>query len=82
MERVECVTDQVRWSHSRGGDAVGASPEGEAEEYLEGARRVIVVGTLIVPVYHVRSLLALGVRWPLDLTQACFALVWRLTFKV
>ena len=48
MERVECVTDQVRWSHSGGGDAVGDGPGAEAEEYLEGARRVIVVGVLIV----------------------------------
>lgn len=44
MERVECVTDQVRWSHSKGGDAV---PDVEEDEYLEGERKLIVVGTLI-----------------------------------
>lgn len=45
MARVECVTDQVRWSHSGGGEAVG---EVEVEEYLEGERRMIAVGILMV----------------------------------
>jgi hypothetical protein len=47
MERVECVTDQVRWSHSGGGEVVG-EVEVEVEAYLEGERRLIVVGILIL----------------------------------
>lgn len=45
MERVECVTDQVRWSHSGGGDGVEGVDE---DEYLEGDWRLMVVGMLIV----------------------------------
>jgi hypothetical protein len=42
MERVECVTDQVRWSQSGGGDG---GVDGDLEVvYFEGDRRLITVG--------------------------------------
>lgn len=43
MDSVECVTDQVRMSHSRGGDA---NVSGTFDVYCDGARKEIVVGTL------------------------------------
>lgn len=48
MESVECVTAQVRRSHSRGGETKGSPVvvdelEGSAR-YLDGARRLIVLG--------------------------------------
>lgn len=45
MERVECVTDQVRWSHSGGGDAV---EDVEDDEYFEGERKIMADGMLIL----------------------------------
>ena len=42
MERVECVTDQVRCSQSNGGEVKVVLLAEEA--YLEGARMVIVDG--------------------------------------
>lgn len=48
MERVECVTVQVRWSQSRGGsEKVEVVGEEDVEDgYFEGERRVI--GSAIV----------------------------------
>lgn len=49
MERVEWVTVQVRWSHSRGGDEKEDGDDEEDEEaYLDGMRRVMEFGASLV----------------------------------
>lgn len=68
MLKVECVTDQVRWSHGSGG-ACGVSVEaGDVVEdwaYLEGGRMLIVVRGFILVVI----LEKVCDGWNMDLTQ-------------
>lgn len=49
IERVEWVTVQVRWSHSRGGDEKEDDDDEEDEEaYLDGMRRLMDFGASLV----------------------------------
>jgi hypothetical protein len=50
MDRVEWVTDQVRWSQGRGGDG-GVVDVGEVVAYFEGGLMVIVVGGSMLGVF-------------------------------
>lgn len=47
MARVECVTVQVRWSQSRGGEVkVAEEASGGEEAYLDGFRRTMSLGAM------------------------------------
>ena len=50
IERVEWVTVQVRWSHSKGGgeEVDGGDDDEEEEAYLDGMRRVMGFGASLV----------------------------------